>query len=206
MGVSGQQQSSAAPKRLLPRAQRRAQLIDAAKRCFARNGFAATSMEELAAEAGVTKMIIYRHFAAKADLYRAVLDEVDERLTTAVGGAAEWAANLDALVGFAAGDPEGFVLLHEHAAREPEFRDRADAVREIGPRMAQERLSAHLPDAGRREWAAQLLPRVVIQAILAWLAAGRPGTVAATSQTLRTLTREVLAAVAAHPPDADPAG
>ena len=56
------------PKRLLPRAQRRAQLIDAAKRSFARNGFTATSMVDLADETGVTKMIIYRHFATKAEL------------------------------------------------------------------------------------------------------------------------------------------
>jgi AcrR family transcriptional regulator len=206
VGESGQQQQQPgpAPKRLLPRAQRRAQIIDAARRSFARNGFAATSMEDLAAGSGVTKMIIYRHFAAKADLYRAVLDDVSGRLDSSVLKAGRWPANIEALVTFADTDPDGFVLLYEHAAREPEFREHADAARATGLAMAQEQLREFLPDPGRREWAAQLLPRVVIQTILAWLAAGRPGTIAATSATLRTLTGEVARAIAAHDTIPDP--
>src|SRR5262249_48099601 len=61
------------PRRLLPRAERRAALLHAAARVFARAGFAHTSLEEIAAAAGVTRLIIYRHFDSKEVLYRAVL-------------------------------------------------------------------------------------------------------------------------------------
>jgi AcrR family transcriptional regulator len=53
------------------RAARRELLLDAAVRCIRRVGPGA-SMEEIAAEAGVTKPIVYRYFRDKAELYDAV--------------------------------------------------------------------------------------------------------------------------------------
>ena len=50
------------------------------RRAFARGGYAATSMEDVAAEAGITRLIVYRHFESKEALYRAVLTAVTERL------------------------------------------------------------------------------------------------------------------------------
>ena len=41
---------------------------------FATKGFASTAMEEVAAASGITKEIVYRHFASKEELYRAVLE------------------------------------------------------------------------------------------------------------------------------------
>ena len=58
---------------------RRAAILQAASRVFAHSGYAATSMEEVAAAAGVTKLIVYRHFEAKETLYRAVLERVFDR-------------------------------------------------------------------------------------------------------------------------------
>src|SRR5437764_3308927 len=55
---------------------RRAQLLDAAERVVEHRGSDA-SMAQIAAEAGITKPILYRHFGDKADLYRALA----ERLT-----------------------------------------------------------------------------------------------------------------------------
>src|SRR6516164_9731366 len=66
--------------RRMPRAQRRAQILDAATRAFARGGFANTGLDAIAAEAGVTPVILYRHFASKADLYREVLESAQNRL------------------------------------------------------------------------------------------------------------------------------
>ncbi len=48
------------PGRRLPRAQRREQILTAATEAFARSGFAATSLEDIAAEAGITRVILYR--------------------------------------------------------------------------------------------------------------------------------------------------
>src|SRR5437763_14978599 len=57
--------------RSVRRAQRRESLLDAAIECIRREGPDA-SMDEIAAEAGVTKPILYRYFRHKADLYEAV--------------------------------------------------------------------------------------------------------------------------------------
>lgn len=53
---------------------RRNQLIDVAIDLFSRKGFGGTTTKEIAAAAGVTEAIIFRHFATKQDLYKAILD------------------------------------------------------------------------------------------------------------------------------------
>ena len=53
---------------------RRAQILQAALRCFARAGFYATTMDEVAVEAGVSKGTPYLYFTSKAGLYRALYE------------------------------------------------------------------------------------------------------------------------------------
>ena len=72
-------------RRLLPRGERRAQLIRAAATAFARDGFGATGLEDVAQEAGVTRAIIYRHFASKTELYQAILDQTQAQLREHIG-------------------------------------------------------------------------------------------------------------------------
>src|SRR3954465_1205221 len=57
------------------KAQTRERLLDAASTVFARKGFAATSIDEIAEVAGVTKGAVYSNFESKEDLVRTVLDE-----------------------------------------------------------------------------------------------------------------------------------
>lgn len=80
---------------------RRAEIVAAARRCFARDGFHATSMPAIAAEAGLSAGAFYRHFAGKDDVVVAVaaqafatLFEPVERLLAedAAPGAAELVA------------------------------------------------------------------------------------------------------------------
>ena len=52
---------------------RRNQLLDVAIDLFSRKGFGGTTTKEIAAAAGVTEAIIFRHFATKQDLYKAIL-------------------------------------------------------------------------------------------------------------------------------------
>ena len=54
----------------LPAEQRRQQLLDVAREVFAERGFHATSMDEIAEAAGVTKPVLYQHFPSKRALYR----------------------------------------------------------------------------------------------------------------------------------------
>jgi AcrR family transcriptional regulator len=68
------------PQRRLPVAERRALIIEAAGRLFGERGFEGTRLDEIAAAAGVTKPIVYRHFDSKRDLYLALLDRHREDL------------------------------------------------------------------------------------------------------------------------------
>jgi AcrR family transcriptional regulator len=160
--------------RRLPRAERREQILTAATHAFARTGYTATGLDDVAAEAGVTPAILYRHFTSKNDLYRAVLDRACTRLAEAVGTEDYDGNAIPALLRAAAADPEGFRLLFRHAAREPEFRDVVDGIRTAAVDVAQRHLQDAIPAGPWRSWAAGLVPTVALEAVIAWLDAGRP--------------------------------
>jgi AcrR family transcriptional regulator len=64
--------------------ERREQLLDVGRRLFAARGLDGTSIEEIAAQAGVSKPVVYEHFGGKEGLYAVVVDrEVDRFLTMA---------------------------------------------------------------------------------------------------------------------------
>lgn len=54
---------------------RRDQILDAARRCFLRDGFHATSMQDLFAEAGLSSGAVYRYFASKEDVIIAIAED-----------------------------------------------------------------------------------------------------------------------------------
>lgn len=56
------------------RAARRAQILDAAWRCFYREGVQATTMEQIIAESGLSASAMYRYFAGKDDIIAAAID------------------------------------------------------------------------------------------------------------------------------------
>jgi AcrR family transcriptional regulator len=181
MSTSGEElpmtlRAAPAPGRRLPRAERREQILAAATGAFAAAGFAATSLDDVAAQAGISRAILYRHFDSKTGLYRAVLDRVCARLAAAVGespGAFTDAA-VDALLTAAAADPGGFRLLFQHVAREPEFRDFAEGFQAGIVTAAHQQIAGLVPDQAWAQWAAQLAPTIAIEAITAWLDVGQP--------------------------------
>jgi AcrR family transcriptional regulator len=160
--------------RRMPRAQRREQILDAATRAFARTGYVATGLDGVTAEAGVTLVLLYRHFDSKADLYRAVLDRACARLEAAVGSGDYDDGSIPALLRAAAEDPDGFRLLFRHAAREPEFRDVVDGMRAMSADVTRRELGAVIPNGPWLDWAVQLVPTVTLEAVIAWLDAGQP--------------------------------
>ncbi|HEY2288396.1 MAG TPA: TetR/AcrR family transcriptional regulator [Streptosporangiaceae bacterium] len=54
--------------------ERREQLLDIGRRLFAERGLDGTSIEEIAARAGVSKPVVYEHFGGKEGLYAVVVD------------------------------------------------------------------------------------------------------------------------------------
>jgi AcrR family transcriptional regulator len=72
--------------------QRREQLVAVGRTLFAEKGFEATSIEEIAARAGVSKPVVYEHFGGKEGLYAVVVDremaDLLDRLTRALSSGA----------------------------------------------------------------------------------------------------------------------
>ncbi|MFF3495684.1 TetR family transcriptional regulator [Streptomyces sp. NPDC002795] len=67
-------------------AERRQQLLDVGRTLFAAKGFEATSVEEIAAKAGVSKPVVYEHFGGKEGLYAVVVDREMRQLLGMVTG------------------------------------------------------------------------------------------------------------------------
>jgi AcrR family transcriptional regulator len=72
----------------LPAAERRRQLLEVALETFAAKGFHETSMNEVAEAAGVTKPVLYQHFASKKALYHELVDEMGSQLERSIFEAA----------------------------------------------------------------------------------------------------------------------
>ena len=119
--------------------ERRAQLLDAARRVFGTSGFHSVSMDDVAERAGVTKPILYDHFSSKKDLYLALLDAdlavlhdmVKEALDSPQGNRARIKASFQAYFDFVDEQADGFrLLMQETVGAEAEFRERVGEVRD----------------------------------------------------------------------------
>jgi AcrR family transcriptional regulator len=82
----------------LPRAEREQQMLAAARALFAERGYAAVTMDHVAAAVGVTKPLLYAYFGNKERLYLACMEPAAQALHETVAGAvAEAARPADAL-------------------------------------------------------------------------------------------------------------
>ena len=106
--------------RRLPALERRAQLIDVGRAVFAKRGYEATSVEEIAARAKVSKPIVYEHFGGKEGLYAVVVDrEMDyvvRRIAEAIGSGTPRERVERASLAFLAyvrDHPDGFAVLSQ---------------------------------------------------------------------------------------------
>jgi AcrR family transcriptional regulator len=190
--------ATSAGTRRLPRAARREQILRAATEAFARSGFAATSLDDVAREAGVTRMVVYTHFESKTALYQAVLDRMRDLLDAVTGAPDFDEFSIDALLSAAADEPAGFRLLFHHAAREPEFRAAVDRIRATGFGIALRLLGPAIPDPAWAEWASHLIPTVTLEAIIAWLDAGQPDRASAAGR-IKQVIDGILEAATVHP-------
>jgi AcrR family transcriptional regulator len=130
----------------LPAAERREQLLEVALEVFATKGFHDTSMNEVAVAAGVTKPVLYQHFASKKALYNELVDEVGRRLEHEVVEAAAAAegprqqveAGFRAYVRWAIGSGAAFrVLFSDRSRADAELADAVARVeRAVADRVA----------------------------------------------------------------------
>jgi len=161
----------------LPRAERRAQIVRAAATAFVRAGFDGTSMEDVAREAGVTRLIVYRIFESKEELYRAVLETVAGRLVEVFGESppADGERPLPVaamLLEVAREDPDGFRLLWRHAAHEAAFAELASVFRSGTTEYAVALIRPLVADPTMRRWAAGAIVAYLYDGICSWLDTG----------------------------------
>ena len=81
---------------------RRPLVLDAAYGLFLESGFEGTSMDAIAAAAGVSKPVVYDCFASKDELFTAMLDREEERILVETGQALATTGDAD--------DPEGTLI------------------------------------------------------------------------------------------------
>jgi AcrR family transcriptional regulator len=114
----------------LPADQRRSQLLEVARSLFADQGFHATSMDEIAEAAGVTKPVLYQHFPSKRALYIELLETTADQLLTLLAEATSSVSTgrerveegFRAYFQFAVGNRSAFRLLFGASIRtDPEF-------------------------------------------------------------------------------------
>src|SRR5438477_6242068 len=154
---------------------RREALLQAAAKAFAHAGYAATSIDEIPATAGITNLIVYRHFQTKETLYRAVLEQVFERqvelFLANIAQGLEAEGSTRALLEVAREWPDGFRLLWRHAAREPQFSDYALHLRDVAVSAARDVVTP-VVRMELAEWAAQALFDHLVDPVLDWLGYG----------------------------------
>jgi AcrR family transcriptional regulator len=118
---------AAGARRRLTAEERRAGILVAALAVFSARGYDRSSIDDVAREAGISKALIYEHFASKQVLYADLLEsnaaELFGRLAAGIAGmgpeagAARMAAGLDAFFGFVEERRDAWRIL---------FRDTAD--------------------------------------------------------------------------------
>ena len=81
-GTSGL--GAAAPRRRMPRAEREALMLDVAEQIFGELGYQASSMDEIAARAGVSKPMLYHYYGSKERLFLACLRRARDGMRGAI--------------------------------------------------------------------------------------------------------------------------
>jgi AcrR family transcriptional regulator len=166
---------------------RREQLVDAALAAVSRHG-PGVGMEEIAAQAGTSKTVVYRHFADRSDLYVAVCGRVADRLLAELRAAMESGGPprqmvttaVDTYLAFCEADPQiyRFVVHGPRGHKHENGPDPVDRLSEIVAEEAAAALAAALTAAGRdpavaRPWGHGLIGLVRAAADW-WLRADRP--------------------------------
>ena len=78
---------SAPPKRRLTAEERRTAILDSALAVFSERGYHSASIDDIATQAGVSKALIYEHFASKQELHADLIARNARELTQRVAGA-----------------------------------------------------------------------------------------------------------------------
>ena len=148
-----------------------ARIVDAATRLFLRDGYGATSLEAVAAAAGVSKRTLYARFAGKAALLQVVVGRLvqlwlppfDTGLEQADGLPATLLAAARVILATALA-PEALALHRLITAEAGRFPELGRVLHDAGAGIGQQRLASLLAAAGVAEaaWAAEQFLALIV--------------------------------------------
>jgi AcrR family transcriptional regulator len=126
-----------APGRRLRAGERRGQLFEVALELFGERGYRATTMDDIAEAAGVTKPLLYQHFSSKRALYQELVNTVSAELLEAIvqataqasGGRQQVEQGFAAYFSLVVGREPAFRLLYGRTDAEDE--ELGDALRRV---------------------------------------------------------------------------
>ncbi len=151
--------------------ERREQLIGVARSAFAERGYEASSVEEIAERAAVSKPVVYQHFGGKEGLYAVVVDREVQRLTASIARAfdarhprqvAEWAAQ--GFLGYIEEHEDGFRVLVRDAPSGLTGGSFASVIADVATR-AERLLVEEFDDRGFDEDAAPMYAQMLVGAV-----------------------------------------
>jgi AcrR family transcriptional regulator len=140
----------------VPRSIREPEILEVAGRVFAARGYHAASMAEIAAEADVTKPLVYAYFGSKESLYLAYIERSGRELLDRMRAAAEpgappgerLQAGILEFLGFVAERRDGWqVLYSEAAARGGPLAEEVVSLRAAIAQMIKRLLTQTIPEA-----------------------------------------------------------
>jgi AcrR family transcriptional regulator len=133
-------------------------------------------MEDVAAACGVTKLIVYRHFGSKEELYREILqqvfDDLGQELRSELAMPTRSGLGPRTLLTVAREDPAAFTLLWRHAAREPQFAAYAAELRSVSVSVVRQLSELDTGDELLDAWRSEALFGWLVETTLTWLERG----------------------------------
>ena len=180
--IPGQARRGLGGRRRISAEARRALLFEAALREFSSHGYEGASLGRIAADAGVTRTVLYDHFPSKRALFVALLEakrhellsHLREALCTDSSGSERIRAMFDAFLAFAEREPETWRLLYpEHAPVDPDVaadhrRLHRDASRLLGSMLGPDARRAGLDPASPVAGAVFALQQAALEGLVRW--------------------------------------
>lgn len=177
-------------------AERRVQLLGAAQETFGAKGFTATSMNDIAVAAGVTKPVLYQHFESKHQLFLELLTDTASKLISAIDAAVVASTTgrekieraFEAYVRFFADTPTSYQVLYGEGVRtEPEFVEAHRAVIDSFNHFTAEHIDIESLDQEHRLLAATAIAGQLEAVVGHWLDDGQEQSIADLSSLLSSI-------------------
>jgi AcrR family transcriptional regulator len=156
------------PKKKLSAAARRAQLVDVGRSVFAASGYEATSVEEIAEKADISKPILYQHFGGKEGLYAVIVDREMDRVVSMISETIADGTPRDkversalAFLTYVRDYPDGFAVLAHDAPVGSREGSMASVLSEVAERVGVVFAKA-LKDAGANPKAAPIYAHALV--------------------------------------------